>query len=94
VVTHPRPSLLVAGNYLNDLYRFSLTSNTWTNRTATRANTPSSRTGMGFAATPNGMLYVFGGRDRRLGEPERGEDERLVKICHKSEKIRLHDSDC
>ena len=52
----PRPSL-VAG--LNDLYRFSPTSNAWTALSV--ASPPSARYYMGFAATPDGMLYVFGG---------------------------------
>jgi N-acetylneuraminic acid mutarotase len=64
VVTHfciPRTSR-VAG-LLNDLYRFSPTSNTWT--ALNIASPPSARYGMGFSATPDGMLYVFGGDGNR-----------------------------
>ena len=43
----------------NDLYRFSPTNNTWTALAAD--SPPSARVGMGFAATPDGLLYVFGG---------------------------------
>ena len=43
----------------NDLYSFSPTSNTWAAHNASSA--PSPRFAMGFAATPDGMLYVFGG---------------------------------
>jgi N-acetylneuraminic acid mutarotase len=44
---------------VNDLYRFSPSSNSWT--AISVASPPSARWGMGFAATPDGMLYVFGG---------------------------------
>jgi N-acetylneuraminic acid mutarotase len=54
-----RPSL-VAGLF-NDLYRFSPTSNAWTALSV--ASPPSARYDMGFVATPDGMLYVFGGWD-------------------------------
>jgi N-acetylneuraminic acid mutarotase len=62
--------LLLSGagswGFLNDLYRFNPTSNTWSNLSV--ANPPSARSGMGFAATPDGMLYVFGGRGSDGGE--------------------------
>jgi N-acetylneuraminic acid mutarotase len=55
--THPSPT---AAPYLNDLYRFSAENNTWTALSPTGSG-PTPRYGMGFTATPNGMLYVFGG---------------------------------
>ena len=51
----------------DDLYSFNPTSNTWT--TLTAANPPSSRIAMGFAATSDGFLYVFGGQDK-TGPPD------------------------
>jgi hypothetical protein len=45
---------------LNDLYRFSAGDNTWTALSPTGSG-PTPRDSMGFAATPDGMLYVFGG---------------------------------
>ena len=52
------PHFLSAVSVLNDLYRFSPTNNVWTALSA--AFPPSARGFMGFAATPDGMLYVFG----------------------------------
>jgi N-acetylneuraminic acid mutarotase len=70
---HPSPSFVtllhVASAFFNDLYRFSPTSNTWTALIA--ASPPTARFSMGFAATPDGMLYVFGGK----GSGERGEGQ-------------------
>jgi hypothetical protein len=43
----------------NDLYRFCPTINEWT--ALNPSNPPSARALMGFTATPNGMLYAFGG---------------------------------
>jgi hypothetical protein len=54
-----RPTPPAAG-YLNDLYRFSAADNAWTALSPSSSG-PSPRFGMGFAATPDGMLYVFGG---------------------------------
>jgi hypothetical protein len=54
-----RPSPPAAGN-LNDLYRFSAAANNWTALSPSGSG-PSPRYAMGFAATPDGMLYVFGG---------------------------------
>jgi hypothetical protein len=54
-----RPSPPAAG-YLNDLYRFSPAANNWTLLSPSGSG-PSPRSSMGFAATPDGMLYVFGG---------------------------------
>jgi hypothetical protein len=50
-----------AGN-LNDVYRFIAAANTWTALSPSGSG-PSPRWQMGFAATPDGMLYVFGGYD-------------------------------
>jgi N-acetylneuraminic acid mutarotase len=47
--------------YYNDLYRFSPAANTWT-ALSPSGSPPSSRQGMGFAAAPDGVLYVFGGQ--------------------------------
>ena len=41
--------------YLNDLYRYIPGNNTW------KAFYPSQRELMGFTATSDGMIYVFGG---------------------------------
>ena len=65
---------LVAGVFLNDLHSFSPTSNTWTEHNATHP--PSVRDDMGFAATPDGVLYVFGGYAN--GE-ERVQEGRILK---------------
>ncbi len=51
-----------AAGYFNDLYRFSAADNNWA-ALSPAGSGPSPRVGMGFAATPDGMLYVFGGRD-------------------------------
>jgi N-acetylneuraminic acid mutarotase len=45
---------------LNDVYRFSPAANNWTALSPSGSG-PSPRYMMGFAATPDGMLYVFGG---------------------------------
>jgi hypothetical protein len=45
---------------LNDLYRYSAADNAWT-ALSLSGSRPSPRSDMGFAATPDGMLYVFGG---------------------------------
>ena len=61
VNTHVRALLAArAGQRLNDLYSFSPAANTWTALSPSGSG-PSGREGMGFAATPNGLLYVFGG---------------------------------
>jgi hypothetical protein len=57
-----RPSLPAAGNSFNDVYRFSPAANAWTALSPSGSG-PSRRNSMGFAATPDGMLYVFGGYD-------------------------------
>ncbi len=46
--------------YYNDLYRFDPATVTWTALSPTGIP-PSRRHMMGFAATPDGKLYVFGG---------------------------------
>jgi N-acetylneuraminic acid mutarotase len=57
--TYARPSPPAAVFY-NDVYRFSAAANTWTALSPTGSG-PSPRVYLGFAATPDGMLYVFGG---------------------------------
>jgi hypothetical protein len=57
--TCARPSSTAAG-FLNDVYRFSAAANTWTPLSPSGSG-PSPRSSMGFVATPDGMLYVFGG---------------------------------
>jgi hypothetical protein len=42
------------------MYRFNAAANTWTALSPTGSG-PSPRRAMGFAATPDGMLYIFGG---------------------------------
>ena len=44
------------------MYRFSPAANSWTALSPSGSD-PFRRYGMGFAATPDGMLYVFGGSD-------------------------------
>jgi hypothetical protein len=44
----------------NDLYCFSPAANTWT-ALSPSGSAPAPRSHLGFAATPDGMLYVFGG---------------------------------
>jgi hypothetical protein len=56
---HARPLPPAAGPS-NDLYRFSPAANNWT-KLSISGSGPSLRGSMGFAATPDGMLYVFGG---------------------------------
>jgi hypothetical protein len=46
----------------NDLHRFAAGDNAWT-ALSPSGSAPSSRSAMGFVATPDGMLYVFGGLD-------------------------------
>ena len=45
----------------NDLYRYDPKNVTWTALTAL-GSAPSPRESMGFTATPDGMLYLFGGQ--------------------------------
>ena len=52
------------------MYRFSASANTWTALYPSGSG-PSRRRFMGFAATPDGMLYVFGGYN--YAGNERGE---------------------
>jgi hypothetical protein len=54
-----RPSPPAAGLH-NDLHRFNPAANACTALSPTGSG-PSRRWAMGFAATPDGMLYVFGG---------------------------------
>jgi hypothetical protein len=49
-----------AAGYLDGLYRFSPAANAWTALIPSGSG-PSLRYRMGFVATPDGMLYVFGG---------------------------------
>ncbi len=56
---HASKSLPTAA-YYNDLYRFDPANNRWT-RLYPSGSAPSPRHMMGFAATPDGSLYVFGG---------------------------------
>ena len=59
---------LPAAVSFNDLYRFDPAAVKWTTLSPS-GSAPSPRFAMGFAATPDGMLYVFGGHD---GIKERG----------------------
>ena len=49
------------GALLNDLWAFRPAAGSWT-EVATTGSTPSARSGAGFAATPDGSLWVFGGQ--------------------------------
>jgi hypothetical protein len=55
-----KPLLLLAAENLNDLYRFDPAALKWT-QLSPAGPAPAPRFAMGFAATPDGMLYVFGG---------------------------------
>jgi hypothetical protein len=48
--------------YYNDVYHFSPAANTWTALSLSGSG-PTPRYDAGFAATPDGILYVFGGWD-------------------------------
>ncbi len=48
------------GTYFNDLYSFSPAAGTWARRYPS-GSAPSPQHMHGFAATPDGLLYVFGG---------------------------------
>jgi hypothetical protein len=45
---------------LNDFYRFSAATNSWT-ALSPSSSAPSARLWLGLASTPDGMLYLFGG---------------------------------
>lgn len=49
-----------SADYFNDLWRFNITNGTWT-ALSPSGPTPDPRCWMGFTATPDGMLYLFGG---------------------------------
>ena len=63
----------------NDIYRYNRGTSTWT-RIATNGNVPLPRVRMGFTATPNGTIYLFGGYSDYNGELERWIGESLSKI--------------
>jgi N-acetylneuraminic acid mutarotase len=54
----------------NDIYRYNCGTSTWT-RIATNGDVPIQRVRMGFTATPNGTIYLFGGYSDYNGELER-----------------------
>ena len=54
--------VLLATGLLNDLYSYNSTTVMWT-ALGPNGTAPSQRTSMGFAATPDGTIYVFGGSD-------------------------------
>jgi hypothetical protein len=53
------------------MYRLSTAANTWT-ALSPSGSSPSPRHSMGFAATPDGMLYVIGGAGYEGNEREGG----------------------
>ncbi len=61
--------LLPATGYLNDLYCYNSTNVKWT-ALLTNGSIPSPRNSMGFAATPDGIIYVFGGSGSGNDEKE------------------------
>jgi hypothetical protein len=61
--------ICIPAGFHNDVYRFSPAANTWTALSPSGSG-PSPRGSMGFAATPNGMLYVFGGYGSGNGRVE------------------------
>jgi hypothetical protein len=58
----------------NQMYRFSPAANSWS-QVYTFLPRPSARRSMGFAATPDGMLYVLGG-DVSITGNENGDGRR------------------
>jgi hypothetical protein len=63
----------------NDIYRFNRGTSTWT-RIVTNGDVPPPRVRMGFTATPNGMIYLFGGYSDYSGELERWIEESTRKL--------------
>jgi hypothetical protein len=63
--TIPELQTLPAAGYCNDIYSFNPSTNMWTplssNQISPPTSTPSPRYSMGFATSPDGILYVFGG---------------------------------
>ena len=62
MLIHASTLLNLFAAVFNDLYSYDSPKSTWT-AISSSGSAPSSRRGMGFAATANGMLYVFGGDD-------------------------------
>jgi hypothetical protein len=75
----------------NDIYRFNRGTSTWT-RIVTNGDVPPPRVRMGFTATPNGMIYLFGGYSDYSGELERWIEEstRKLRVHNKSAKPILN----
>jgi hypothetical protein len=49
-----------SGTYFNELYSLNPGAGAWTGLSPT-GDIPTAREAVGFAATPDGMLYLFGG---------------------------------
>ncbi len=62
---------LPAAVSFNDLYRFDPAAVKWTTLSPS-GSAPSPRFAMGFAATPDGMLYVVGGSGNEGGSGDGG----------------------
>jgi N-acetylneuraminic acid mutarotase len=56
----PDHPFFLSGWVLNDLYSFNPAGNIWTNLMPA-GSIPSGRQNMGFTASPDGKLYLFGG---------------------------------
>ena len=52
----------------NDLFRFDPATNTWTELIPSGRVLPPATAQMGFTATPDGRLYLFGGTVADIGE--------------------------
>ena len=86
----------------NDLYSFSPATVSWT-ALAPSGVAPLARSAMGFAATPDGLIYLWGGynfetgavmeqRGGKSGREERKQD--IILPCLTSKHPRPHYSCC
>ncbi len=60
IVWYRDDPLSAGAGFLNDLYLFNPATTSW-QKLAPNGSIPSPRQLMGFAATPDGKLYAFGG---------------------------------
>ena len=76
----------------NDLYRYNPTTATWT-KFAHFGSVPSVRYAMGFVATSDSELYVFGGADEygMLPEPQYSKTPSCSIFCASKEKAKLNE---
>lgn len=82
---HPLQILSVR---LNDTYSFDPTTKVWTALSA--ASLPISRDKMGFASTPDGTLYIFGGARGQWGPGEGESSETAATTTHNPDRVVSH----